>query len=176
MGEIRSTLDIIMEKTDGLTMTEEEKRKFKQRELSAKAKGFIQKYVDGALDLERAKMEAKAAGYGERNDFHRALIEESRNWMEPGQDNEAILKLLDNITGIDVQTIGKVLTDFKDRMEEERNARENTLRTELRDKGIWGKAVIPNIEADTKWRYYLEGLEAEFRKKIKEVFERFLPC
>ncbi len=32
MGEIKSTLDIIMEKTKGLTMTEEEKGAFRKKE------------------------------------------------------------------------------------------------------------------------------------------------
>ena len=37
MGEIRSTLDIIMEKTKGLTMTEEEKKDFIKKETEGKA-------------------------------------------------------------------------------------------------------------------------------------------
>jgi hypothetical protein len=36
MGEIKSTLDIIMEKTRGLTMTAEEKREFQRKEVEGK--------------------------------------------------------------------------------------------------------------------------------------------
>ena len=55
MGEIKSTLDIIMEKTKGLTMTEEEKTAFKSKEMEGKVKGALQKFLDGILDVERLK-------------------------------------------------------------------------------------------------------------------------
>ena len=38
MGEIKSTLDIIMEKTKGLTMTEEEKEGLRRTELAERVK------------------------------------------------------------------------------------------------------------------------------------------
>ena len=47
MGEIKSTMDIIMEKTKGLTMTEEEKAEYKHKELTGKVRGLIQKFLDG---------------------------------------------------------------------------------------------------------------------------------
>ena len=52
MGEIKSTLDIIMEKTKGLTMSEEERTSFKEKELTGKVKGLVQKYINGFLRLE----------------------------------------------------------------------------------------------------------------------------
>jgi len=101
MGEIRSTLDIIMEKTKGLTMTEEEKREFKRREMAGKARGLIQKYVDGIIDPDRVKIEAAVTGEGQKDMFCRIIMEESMDWIAPGQDNEAVLKILNNTTGKD---------------------------------------------------------------------------
>ena len=57
MGEIKSTLEIIMEKTKDLTLTEEEKKEFKQKDMAGKIKGIIQKFLDGTLDLNRFKTE-----------------------------------------------------------------------------------------------------------------------
>lgn len=174
MGEIRSTLDIIMEKTKGLTMTEEEKGELKRRELSKKARGLIQKYVDGAMDLERVKVEMAATGKQDEDIFRRAVIEESMEWIALEQENEAILRFLENTTGIDTQSIRKVLSAFQDRMDEERNTRENTLRTKLKEKGIWGSAVIPNIEADPEWKHFCADTRKEFLKKLKEGLQQFL--
>jgi hypothetical protein len=171
MGEIRSTLDIIMEKTKGLTMTEEEKRELKRRELAGKARGLIQKYVDGIIELDRAEVEVAAAGEGEKDMFRRAMIEESMDWIAPGQDNEAVLRVLDNTTGIDIQPIRKILADFKDRMDEKRNMRENVLRTKLREKGISGSAVIPNIEADPEWKHYVADIREEFLKNLRGLLQ-----
>ncbi len=38
MGEIRSTMDIIMEKAKGLTMTDEEKEAFRKKETEGKVR------------------------------------------------------------------------------------------------------------------------------------------
>ncbi len=169
MGEIRSTLDIIMEKTKGLTMTEEEKREFKRREMAGKARGLIQKYMDGIIDLDRVKIEAAAAGEGRKDTFRQIMIEESMDWIEPGQDNEAVLKILNNMTGIDIHPVREILADFEGRMEEEKTARETALRTGLKEKGISGSAVIPNIEADQEWIHYVADIKEEFRYLLNKL-------
>jgi uncharacterized protein YnzC (UPF0291/DUF896 family) len=175
MGEIRSTLDIIMEKTKGLTMTEEEKRDLKRREIAGKVRGLIQRYVDGIIDPDRLKSEAAAAGEGEKDMFRRAMIEESMDWIAPRQDNEAVLRILENATGVNIKPIRKVLADFESRMDEEKNAREKALMTRLKEKGISGSAVIPNIEADLEWKHYLDDIREEFLKKLKEALRQFVP-
>ena len=43
MAEIKSTLDIIMEKAKKFSVTEEEKQGFKRQELEGKIKGLVQK-------------------------------------------------------------------------------------------------------------------------------------
>ena len=43
MAEIKSTLDIIMEKAKRFSVTEEEKKGFKRQELEGKIKGLVQK-------------------------------------------------------------------------------------------------------------------------------------
>ena len=60
MAEIKSTLDLIMEKTKGLTMSDEEKEAFQQKELETKLRGSLQKVMEGRLKLERFQMELDA--------------------------------------------------------------------------------------------------------------------
>jgi hypothetical protein len=62
MGEIRSTLDIIMEKTEGLTISEEEKRAFQKSEIEVKVRGLLQRFIDGILDIERLAGEVEKFG------------------------------------------------------------------------------------------------------------------
>ena len=59
MAEIKSTLDIIMERTKNLTMTDEEKASFRRKEAEGKVKGWIQKYQDGAIGLDKLKSDFK---------------------------------------------------------------------------------------------------------------------
>ena len=175
MGEIKSTLDIIMEKTKGLTMTEEEKRDLKRRELSGKVKGLVQKYIDGIIDLDRIESEVAEAGEGEKKIFRRAMIEETVGRIVPGQDNEAVLSILDKTTGVHMVPVRKIIADFESRMQEEKKMRENAYMTKLKEKGIWGSAVIPNMEADPEWKPFLADIKEEFLKKMNEAPQQFVP-
>ena len=51
MAEIKSTLDIIMEKARDINVSEEEKKAFQRNEFEGKARGLLQKLLDGLLDL-----------------------------------------------------------------------------------------------------------------------------
>ena len=57
MGEIKSTIDIIMEKTKGMTMSEDEKQEIKKKELTGKIRGLIQRFMDGVINLDGLKIE-----------------------------------------------------------------------------------------------------------------------
>jgi hypothetical protein len=146
----------------------------KRREIAGRVKGLIQKYIDGIMDLGRIESEVDAAGEGERDMFRSAVIKESMDRIAPGQDNEAVLRFLGNTTGVDIRPIGKILADYKSRMAEEKNARENALKKRLAERGIWGSAVIPNIEADSEWKHYCADTRKEFLKELKEVLQQFL--
>jgi len=49
MGEIKSTLDLVLEKTKNLTLSSEEKEEQRQKEIENRIKGMMQKYQDGML-------------------------------------------------------------------------------------------------------------------------------
>jgi len=38
----------------------------------------------------------------------------------------------------------------------------------LKEKGISGSAVLPNIKADPEWNDFVSNLKQEFREKIEE--------
>ena len=50
MAEVKSTMDLIMEKTKHLTMSEEEKEGFRRKELSGKIRGLVHKSMEGTFN------------------------------------------------------------------------------------------------------------------------------
>ena len=166
MGEIRSTLDIIMEKTKGLTMSEEEKRAFKQEGMAGKIKGLIQKFLDGVLDMERLKI--AVAGLAEKDEDRVKLMirEESIPKIGLEENNEPILRILEEAAGLDTVSIRKALKGFEGRLEQEKGIREKELIKRLDKKGISGSAVIPNIQADSEWAQHVSQMKGEFQKKL----------
>ena len=169
MAEIKSTLDIIMEKAKKFSVTEEEKKGFKRQDLEGKIKGLIQKYVDGLADRERLKEELVALRKDEQEGFDQLIRQEAIDRIEPGESTAPLLEILSFAVGMDTSPVKKLLNDFDSKIKQERGRREKVLREELRKKGISGSAVIPNLDADQKWRKMLSETTQAFKEELKAL-------
>ena len=158
-----------MEKTKGLTMTEKEKAEFQQRELTGKIKGLTQKFFDGIINLDRLRIEAVALREEQQEMFDQIIKEEAIKGIELEGNNEFVFKILESTTSMDPAPIQKILAVFKQRLENEREAHERALRDRLKEKGISGSAVLPNIKAGPEWNDFVSNLKQEFREKVEEL-------
>jgi hypothetical protein len=170
MGEIRSTMDIIMEKAKGLTMTEEEKEAFRNKETEGKVRGLFQRFLDGFIDAERLKDEIGSLGEKRYAMAREALIRECMGRMEPGADNTIFLDALENAAGLDIAPIKKIILDYNQDLEQQKMDRKKVLQKNLKGLGISGTAVIPNIHADQEWIKDLSEMNKGFRKKVETLF------
>lgn len=175
MGEIRSTLDIIMEKTKGLSMTDEEKGEFKKQEAKGKVKGLIQKFFDGILNLDRLKIETAALAEGDPRMINQLVAEETIKNIRLGENNDAGLKILKSVAGVDTKPIQEILSDSEGKLEGEKASHEAALREAFQKKGISGSAVIPNINALPEWNDRLLKMKEEFEEKIKRLIGEVYP-
>jgi hypothetical protein len=169
MGEIKSTMDIIMEKTKGLTMTDEEKQEFRRQEMEGKIKGLIQKYADGLMGPERLKEAIANLRARKQEELEQLIRKETMALIEPGESNAPLLEILSSVVGMDVDPIMKLLDDFDSKIEYERAGREQVLREELRKKGISGSAVIPNLDADEEWVKVRSQTTRTFKDELKSL-------
>ena len=60
MAEIKSTLDLIMERTKNLSLTPEERTEIRLKEIQAKVNGWTQRYIDGLLNASDVKNELES--------------------------------------------------------------------------------------------------------------------
>jgi hypothetical protein len=168
MAEIKSTLDIIMERTKNLTMTDKEKASFRQNETEGKVKGWIQKYMDGivGLDTLRSDFEKERKEYPEVRQIFKAQL---LDCLRLTGDNGKILRLLEDVLGINTNSINNTIQSLKQEMEILRMERMAAVRDDLRGKKISGSSVIPNPDRDG----YLQGsilkAESELRKRLESL-------
>jgi hypothetical protein len=94
------------------------------------------------------------------------IREDAIPMIKIGEDNEPILRILEETTGLDTGPIRKALKDFEGGVERERGFREKGLIKTLKERGISGSAVIPNIEADPEWVQVVSEMRDEFQKKL----------
>lgn len=166
MGEIKSTLEIIMEKTKDMTLTEDEKRELKHREIQGKVGGIIQKLMDGITDIEECKMEVAALAKDKQELIMQVVMDEAVPRITLGEDNTTIMKVFEVTDGIDASVIRECLDKTNQEIAEKRRKQEKEMGIRLRERGVSGSAVIPNPDADPDWIDYVKAKESQLKDEI----------
>jgi hypothetical protein len=173
MGEIKSTLDLVMEKTRNLTLSSAEKQEQKQKEMQSRLKGLLQKYLDGLLTRNQLKKDYLnlKKDFGPADDT--SLVQEILNRLDPDQDNQLLLETLADCCKVDTASIKGTIDEYRNIHRQAALKRTAQLKADLaRNFDVSGSAVVPNLEADAQWRGDVQGMRRRFedhltRHKIK---------
>ncbi len=111
MAEIKSTLELVMEKTRNLSMSEEDKQKQAAREFNEAVNRLVMKYVDGQIDLDEFRAEL---GRLEGSPSAKAsAAAEIAMRVAPLADNQLLLDLMKHGFGGDISGIEALLSHFR---------------------------------------------------------------
>jgi hypothetical protein len=168
MAEIKSTMDIIMERTKNLTMTNEEKAAFRRQEAEGKVKGWIQKYQDGVIEIDTLRSDFE----NEQKEFpevRQILKSQLMDCLRLNEDNGKILEILDDILGIRTSNIKNVIQSLRHGLDVQRTKRIESIRKELKKKKIYGSSVIPNPDHGGDWQKIILEAESELKKRLNSV-------
>ena len=166
MAEIKSTLDLIMEKTKGLTMSDEEKEAFQQKEMEGKLRGPIQKYMEGRLKIEKFEMELEAISQDKQEAARRFIIKECLSRIEPDGENARIIEVLEQLGKINCQPLRDLIAEYRGDTGGQDNEQVQELLMRLQEQGISGSAVMPNVKADSQYLQHIEEKKADFQEKL----------
>ena len=166
MAEIKSTLNIIMEKTKDLTMTEAEREQLLREEWAGKIKGWVQNYQDNLINLETLRSELRKEGKERYFELQKILKKEILNRIEPDTDNCNLFKILENVLDIRREPLESAINRFQEEVALERTSKLESLKSQLSQMGISGSAVIPNLNNDTQWNRYYQERKNDFRKEV----------
>jgi hypothetical protein len=170
MGEIRSTLDIIMEKTEGLTMTDEERKAIQMNETEGKVRGLLQRYLDGAMALIKLRDEITAME-GDRQGMALEALKEACRHLDPEEDATPYLQILETVLKVDPGPVERVLSAFGEVMDQRKRLWEVRARERLQQRKISGSALVPNLRADPAWLDMVSEEKAAFRKNLSSVIK-----
>ncbi|TRZ51201.1 hypothetical protein D4S03_05480 [bacterium] len=168
MAEIKSTLDIIMERTKNLTMTDEEKASFRRKDAEGKVKGWIQKYQDGVIEIDtlRSDFEKEVTEYPE---VLHILKTQLLDCVKLNGENGRVLRLLEDILGISAETIENIIQSFKREIDILRIKRIESLGKELKERKIYGSSVAPNPDHGGDWQENIVKAESDLREQLKSL-------
>ena len=169
MGEIKSTLDLVMEKTRHLTLSQEEKKVQKRIEVSKRLQGLLQKYQENFLKKENLRKEIDNLKIAYDLNVDEMLADLLLNSLKLERDNRLFLELLNESFGLNLSGLETIFQNFKAAVKSATKERVDQIKTDLSKKRfISGSAVVPNLESDRKWLSMLGHIMDEFDQKLNK--------
>ncbi len=167
MAEIKSTLDLVMERTRHLSQSTAEKEAQRRGDFEKRLQGLLQQYADGALTAkgfsERASALQSEAGIESQHLVTQVVIRR----IDPNQDSGPWLTLLEPLSPGICASLKEILAGYERRQTDLLKAGKETLRQELdRRHGIAGSAVVPNPLSSPAYQEDIAALKQETLSQI----------
>jgi len=167
MAEIKSTIDLIMERTKNLSASPEELEAYQRREREKHIRGLIQRLLDDNLTLDDVKEElAKESKNGPAKDVTAVLKEALTGHVDPETDNERLFRIVCELVGTPEDRLHETLRACQAELFARQTALMDRQRQELESKGIAGSAVVPNAEADPQGTALRDEIRAACAKRV----------
>ncbi len=168
MAEIKSTLDLVMERTKNLTMTEQEKRQQALAEFRTGVSALIRKYADGVLSPDQLQNELGLLGRASGGRDRGVILDEIAKRIDPDRDNQRLLDLLNEICKAGTAPIESALDEYDRAVAAKSHERIEELRVLLAHSfGISGSAVQPNLGADSDWAVVRQAIRERFATELQ---------
>ena len=176
MGEIKSTLELAMERTKKFAISEKEKEEMKQKEVLQKATSLFHRYREGHLSLNEIlkqieKMEKKTAAT-----VRESLLSQWIDALSLDDDDERILKGIESLKRRSIDEVKQKFNHLLAQYQREKEKVKEKVRAQfteaLRKDGIYGSAVEPNFEGGELWKKENEKLDLSYKAKLGEIKEQ----
>jgi len=175
MAEIKSTLDLVVEKTKNLSLSSEERQTQKNLEIESRIRGLLQKFKDQTLNVDNFKSEYQKL----QKDYDLAgnapLIREICGQIKLGADNHAWFELLAEFKVSDIEKLTSILQEFQTALDTAAGQRLKILKDQLaKTHFISGSAVVPNLENDDEWRKDAVEIGSKFEPLLNQTKTKLL--
>jgi len=172
MGEIKSTLELAMERTKDLVMTREEREEMARKEDETRVQAAVRKLLEGELRpaelVEQVtRQEAERPGFPWRDTACRGAAKA----LVPGENEVVVLEALGALGFPRVEDLEKLVRETLDEAAELNAAASERLLANLAGGGIRGSAVIANPEMDFIWQQERERLGDSFEIRRGRLLE-----
>jgi hypothetical protein len=173
MGDIKSTLELALERTKKFALSDKDKEEMKQKEVLQKASSLFHRYRDGHLSLnevlkEVEKMEEKTA-----TTVKQSLLSQWTDALSLNDDQERTFKGMEALKRQSLDEVRKkfhhLLSQYQGEKEKAKQKTNLHLTEVLKKEGIYGSAVEPNLEKSDLWKKENEKLDLSCKAKLEEI-------
>ncbi len=170
MGEIKSTLEIALEKAKAMEISPEDRERFKKEEILSVAREIFQAHMNHSnksvslmKEIRKKEKDTSAITYSLTEMFIEAL--------DLTHSSERIWQGLQELGLKDADHFREILAGMKaDNAQARQQAAQKVgeeIRECLSESGISGTAVDPNIEGSPRWTASMQSLDARFSSRLE---------
>jgi hypothetical protein len=175
MAEIKSAIELAMERTKNLVMDKDEKETFARQELENRIRAILRRYLEGMIDGRDVKKEVtETTGDGPLKEslLLDLLIEE----IDVAGENSKLIRLFTLIGEGLPEPLRRELNALEQKFSDQLEKQEVLVRARILDKlkgmAISGDSLDPNIEAWDSWHEAVGETRKVFKKSITEWKEK----
>jgi hypothetical protein len=173
MGEIKSTLDLAMERTRNLSLSKEEKAQQQKDHFKKLLQGALQRYADGAFSADDLRDRITELQTELKVTDHQLVMKAVLKRIDPNQDNERWLDLLSGLAPTTRDSLQEILLNYREQRAKLLQASEKRLLEQFAQQhGITGSAIVPNPDKDTSYQDSLSVLGHKTQTKIDAISEQ----
>jgi hypothetical protein len=169
MGEIKSTLDLVLEKTRNLTLSREERLDLARQELDKRVNSLLTRYLDNLLPLSTLREEMEKIDTQEHGLAYQLLKKHLLAHFDLDGDNSLILSALSEIVNFNIDPLTVLQREYESEKEESRKLFSEKALSALEERGVSGSALVPNLDQDPEWNQFLEGFRKRYQESIRTI-------
>jgi len=169
LGEIKSTLDLVFEKTRNLTLSDEEKLSLAHEKLDKKVQGLCNRYLDNFFPVSRLKDEMEKIASNDRELSNTFLKKYLFARFDLDSDNSLIMSALSEVASCDITSLKNLRKEYNSEKEDTKKALTEKSLLALQESGVSGSAVIPNLDNIPEWNEFLKSLRKRYQELLKTI-------
>jgi hypothetical protein len=176
MAEIKSTLELALERTKKIGISDEERQEIKQKEILQKVSSLSHRYREGTSSLHEILKEIEKIDGKNRPWVVKTLLNQWIETLSLDDEGERLFKGIESLIHRDSGEIKQKFYDLLSLYQEEKEEMKKRVKAQLMEilrKGhIFGSAVEPKVDGNELYKKESLKLDQTYRVKLEALKER----
>ena len=175
MAEIKSTLDLVMEKTKHLSLSSEEKETQDTIATERKISGLLQKIADDTMTLDELYGRLDELDIKQKGRLKTVLFETIFRRIDLDGGTGYLFTILETYCNVEIKSLEDVLADYQT-TRQQASADQHVAATQAlaEQYHISGSAVVPNLAFDSGWLDRLASIKHDFGQRLDTAFTKLI--
>jgi hypothetical protein len=170
MAEIKSAVELAMERTKGLRLSNEEKEKLKEEEIQTRARGLVNRYLEADFHTRDVERELARLDPPERKEMEILILQYLSEAIDLDRENDLVFRGLESFRegnkGL-IEKMEELIQRYTEKKGREYQKVEKDLLADLERRGVTGSAVQPAVEGTEAWEKARARIRPEFEKELE---------